>query len=147
MSKVNAWIFNILILIGLIILFLAIGSFIPPFLAILGILFLTAGIYIGFKSTGTSKKEEILDSQEIPVEIDQGRPSEVARNLVNSKRQSKSEAIQTESEAIETKKEEGTKEMEKENSIAESGYRVGFNVERGGGQVIFHLHLHLVGGW
>jgi histidine triad (HIT) family protein len=22
-----------------------------------------------------------------------------------------------------------------------------FNVERGGGQVIFHLHLHLMGGW
>jgi histidine triad (HIT) family protein len=39
------------------------------------------------------------------------------------------------------------KEMAKENSIAESGYRLVFNVERGGGQVIFHLHLHLLGGW
>ena len=39
------------------------------------------------------------------------------------------------------------KEMAKEHFIAESGYRLVFNVERGGGQVIFHLHLHLLGGW
>jgi histidine triad (HIT) family protein len=31
--------------------------------------------------------------------------------------------------------------------IARSGYKLLFNVERGGGQVIFHLHLHLMGGW
>ena len=31
--------------------------------------------------------------------------------------------------------------------VAASGYKLVFNVERGGGQVIFHLHLHLVGGW
>jgi histidine triad (HIT) family protein len=31
--------------------------------------------------------------------------------------------------------------------VAESGYRLFINVERGGGQVIFHLHLHLIGGW
>ncbi len=39
----------------------------------------------------------------------------------------------------------------KENSndlgIASSGYRLVFNVERGGGQFVFHRHLHLVGGW
>jgi histidine triad (HIT) family protein len=39
------------------------------------------------------------------------------------------------------------KEMAKEHSVAQSGYRLLFNVERGGGQVIFHLHLHLQGGW
>jgi histidine triad (HIT) family protein len=39
------------------------------------------------------------------------------------------------------------KEMAKQLSIAQSGYRLLFNVERGGGQVIFHLHLHLMGGW
>ncbi len=39
------------------------------------------------------------------------------------------------------------KEMAKEHSISESGYKLVFNVERGGGQFIFHLHLHLVGGW
>ena len=39
------------------------------------------------------------------------------------------------------------KEMAKEHFIADSGYRLVFNVERGGGQVIFHLHLHLLGGW
>jgi histidine triad (HIT) family protein len=31
--------------------------------------------------------------------------------------------------------------------IAQSGYRMFVNVERGGGQVIFHLHMHLIGGW
>jgi len=31
--------------------------------------------------------------------------------------------------------------------IAVSGYKLVFNVERGGGQMIFHLHLHLLGGW
>ncbi|MCF8061356.1 MAG: histidine triad nucleotide-binding protein [Deltaproteobacteria bacterium] len=34
-----------------------------------------------------------------------------------------------------------------EAGIQESGYRLVFNVERGGGQFVFHLHLHLMGGW
>jgi len=39
------------------------------------------------------------------------------------------------------------KEMAKEHGIAQSGYKLLYNVEKGGGQVIFHLHLHLMGGW
>ena len=39
------------------------------------------------------------------------------------------------------------KEMAKEHGVAKSGYKLLYNVERGGGQVIFHLHLHLIGGW
>jgi len=39
------------------------------------------------------------------------------------------------------------RDMAAQNDIAKSGYRLFFNVERGGGQVIFHLHLHLIGGW
>ncbi len=39
------------------------------------------------------------------------------------------------------------KEMAKTLSISEAGYKLLFNVERGGGQVIFHLHMHLLGGW
>lgn len=39
------------------------------------------------------------------------------------------------------------KEMAKEADVAQSGYKLLFNVERGGGQVIFHVHLHLLGGW
>jgi histidine triad (HIT) family protein len=34
--------------------------------------------------------------------------------------------------------------MAAEHGVARSGYRLFFNVERGGGQVIFHLHLHLI---
>ncbi len=37
--------------------------------------------------------------------------------------------------------------MAKKENINESGYKLLFNVEKGGGQVIFHLHLHLIGGW
>lgn len=39
------------------------------------------------------------------------------------------------------------KDMAKQVSVNESGYRLFFNVEKGGGQEIFHLHLHLIGGW
>jgi len=35
----------------------------------------------------------------------------------------------------------------KEQGIAQSGYKLIFNVERGGGQLVFHLHLHILGGW
>ena len=39
------------------------------------------------------------------------------------------------------------KDMAARHGVAKSGYRLFVNVERGGGQVIFHLHLHLIGGW
>jgi histidine triad (HIT) family protein len=39
------------------------------------------------------------------------------------------------------------KAIAREKGISKSGYKLLFNVERGGGQVIFHLHLHLIGGW
>lgn len=39
------------------------------------------------------------------------------------------------------------RDMAKAQGIDGSGYKLLFNVEKGGGQVIFHLHLHLVGGW
>ncbi len=35
----------------------------------------------------------------------------------------------------------------KQAGVKTSGYKLVFNVERGAGQVIFHLHMHLVGGW
>ena len=39
------------------------------------------------------------------------------------------------------------KEMAIEHGVSKSGYKLLYNVERGGGQVIFHLHLHLMGGY
>jgi len=39
------------------------------------------------------------------------------------------------------------KEVAKAQSISKSGYRLLFNIERGGGQIIFHLHMHLLGEW
>jgi histidine triad (HIT) family protein len=31
--------------------------------------------------------------------------------------------------------------------VKDTGYKLVFNVGRGGGQLIDHLHLHLIGGW
>ncbi|MBU2631841.1 MAG: HIT domain-containing protein, partial [Proteobacteria bacterium] len=39
------------------------------------------------------------------------------------------------------------KDMAKDQGINTSGYKLLFNVEKGGGQEIFHIHLHLIGGW
>ena len=39
------------------------------------------------------------------------------------------------------------RKLAKEEETHESGYRVFFNVEKGGGQEVFHLHLHLIGGF
>ncbi|MFO7665908.1 MAG: histidine triad nucleotide-binding protein [Desulfobacterales bacterium] len=39
------------------------------------------------------------------------------------------------------------KMMAEKEDISQSGYKLLFNVEKGGGQVIFHLHMHLIGGW
>ncbi|MBC8506578.1 MAG: histidine triad nucleotide-binding protein [Anaerolineales bacterium] len=38
------------------------------------------------------------------------------------------------------------KTLAKEDGIDESGYRLIINVNRDGGQEIYHLHLHLIGG-
>ena len=38
-------------------------------------------------------------------------------------------------------------QMAEKEKVNLSGYKLLFNVEKGGGQVIFHLHLHLMGGW
>lgn len=38
------------------------------------------------------------------------------------------------------------RKMAKVVKIDKEGYKLLFNVERGGGQVIFHLHLHLMSG-
>lgn len=39
------------------------------------------------------------------------------------------------------------KKMAKDFNFDKNGYKLVFNVGRGGGQVIDHLHLHLLGGW
>ncbi|MGQ9654795.1 MAG: histidine triad nucleotide-binding protein [Thermodesulfobacteriota bacterium] len=36
------------------------------------------------------------------------------------------------------------REIARENSFAGPGYKLLFNVERGGGQDVFHLHMHLL---
>ncbi len=39
------------------------------------------------------------------------------------------------------------KEIAEELGIKDSGYKLVINVGRGAGQVVFHLHIHLIGGW
>ena len=38
------------------------------------------------------------------------------------------------------------KQIAQQQNIAQSGYKLSFNVGRDGGQVIPHLHLHIMGG-
>ncbi|MFC1700978.1 histidine triad nucleotide-binding protein [Patescibacteria group bacterium] len=38
------------------------------------------------------------------------------------------------------------KEMAKQSNINKTGYKLVFNVGRGGGQIVDHIHLHLLGG-
>lgn len=37
-------------------------------------------------------------------------------------------------------------QIAKERGISDSGYRTVLNCNRGGGQAVFHIHLHLLGG-
>jgi len=37
-------------------------------------------------------------------------------------------------------------ELAKKEGIAEGGYRTGFNCNDAGGQTVYHIHLHLLGG-
>jgi histidine triad (HIT) family protein len=39
------------------------------------------------------------------------------------------------------------RKMAEQRGVGASGYKLLFNVEWGGGQRIFHLHMHLLGGW
>lgn len=39
------------------------------------------------------------------------------------------------------------KEIAKELGISETGYKLLINSGSGAGQIIFHLHIHLSGGW
>lgn len=36
--------------------------------------------------------------------------------------------------------------LAKENNLSESGFRTVFNCNEDGGQTVYHLHLHLIGG-
>ncbi len=40
-----------------------------------------------------------------------------------------------------------SKEIAEELGIKDSGYKLVINVGSGAGQIIFHLHIHLTGGW
>lgn len=39
------------------------------------------------------------------------------------------------------------RDIARQLGIADSGYKLVTNVGWGGGQRIFHLHIHLIGGW
>jgi histidine triad (HIT) family protein len=41
---------------------------------------------------------------------------------------------------------DAAKEIARQFGVAESGYRLFVNVNRGGGQVVFHLHAHFIAG-
>lgn len=39
------------------------------------------------------------------------------------------------------------KDLAEQLGIRHSGYKLVINVGRGAGQIVFHLHVHLIGGW
>ncbi|MBS3808553.1 MAG: histidine triad nucleotide-binding protein [Desulfobacterales bacterium] len=39
------------------------------------------------------------------------------------------------------------RDMAVQMGVDATGYKLIFNVEKGGGQEIFHLHMHMIGGW
>ena len=39
------------------------------------------------------------------------------------------------------------KEIAEKLGIKDSGYKLVINVGSGAGQIVFHLHIHLIGGW
>lgn len=41
---------------------------------------------------------------------------------------------------------QAAKQIAKELNIADNGYRLVINCNEGGGQTVFHIHLHLLGG-
>lgn len=40
----------------------------------------------------------------------------------------------------------GAKKIAEAEGLSDSGYRLVFNINPGGGQTVFHIHLHLLGG-
>lgn len=38
------------------------------------------------------------------------------------------------------------KQLAREEGLSDSGYRLVFNINSGGGQEVYHIHLHLLGG-
>ena len=40
----------------------------------------------------------------------------------------------------------GAKKIAQAEGLSDSGYRLVFNINPGGGQTVFHIHLHLLGG-
>ncbi|WP_019614149.1 HIT domain-containing protein [Psychromonas ossibalaenae] len=54
--------------------------------------------------------------------------------------------IETEDEVLIGKLYTAAKKLALQEGIAESGYRLIMNCNRDGGQEVYHIHLHLVGG-
>ncbi len=90
---------------------------------------------------------EILHSAENLVVFRDIRPQAPVHLLIVPKRHIRSvNDLAPEDQAVFGEMLITAKAMAARFDIATSGYRLFVNVERGGGQVIFHLHMHLIGG-
>ncbi len=56
-------------------------------------------------------------------------------------------ALEVKHSAIVSKMMLKAKEIMETLGICDGGYKLVINVGSGAGQVIFHLHIHLIGGW
>lgn len=54
--------------------------------------------------------------------------------------------VQNEDEALLGKLLNTARQIAQDNGVADDGYRLVMNCNRGAGQTVFHIHLHLLGG-
>jgi histidine triad (HIT) family protein len=91
---------------------------------------------------------EILHATELLVVFPDVRPQAPVHLLIVPKKHIRSVSdLAEEDRPILGEMALAAKEMARRSGLSGSGYKLVVNVERGGGQVIFHLHMHLIGGW
>lgn len=89
MSRAQIW---VLIILGILFLFLGI---INGIFSYLGILLIGAGLYLGLRTGGILRKEQVLDSWSILIENAQGRANEIFQDTENFIRESKAPSVET----------------------------------------------------
>lgn len=88
--------------------------------------------------------EMIFEDNELVVFRDINPKADVHLLIVPKKHILSVNELEAEDEKLISKMIMTAKAMAKQEEVNESGYRLQFNVGRGGGQVVDHIHLHLI---
>jgi histidine triad (HIT) family protein len=96
--------------------------------------------------SGKTDTEFLYEDDDLVVFKDK-YPSRPVHFLVVPKKHIRSvNDLQTEHQEIISRMILKARDIAKEVNVDKEGYKLLFNVERGGGQVVFHLHMHLLSG-